>query len=63
MNPVREGGPDRSGVVCTVVAYAVVGLSTLVASRAHRRILVFVLANAVLLLLAVIAVVAVSGAT
>ena len=38
-----------------------VGLSTLVASRAHRRILVFVLANAVLLLLAVIAGVVVFG--
>lgn len=49
------------GIVYTVLAYAVVGLSTLVASRAHRRILMFVLANAVLLLLAVIAGVVVLG--
>lgn len=49
------------GIVYTVLAYAVVGLSTLVASRTHRRILTFVLANAVLLLLAVIAGVVVFG--
>ena len=49
------------GIVYTVLAYAVVELSTLIASRAHRRILMFVLANAVLLLLAVIAGVVVFG--
>ena len=43
------------GIVYTVLAYVVVGVSTLVVSRARRRILVFVVANAVLLLLAVIA--------
>lgn len=49
------------GIVYTVLAYAVVGLSMLATSRAHRRIPMFVLANAVLLLLAVVAGVVVFG--
>lgn len=49
------------GIVYTVLAYVVVGVSTLVASRARRRILVFVVANAVLVLLAVITGVVVFG--
>lgn len=59
--PLLIVGGTVVGIVYTVVAYVVVGLSTLVASRAHRRILVFVLANAVLLLLGVIAGVVVFG--
>jgi hypothetical protein len=50
-----------AGIGYTVVAYAVVGLSTLVASRTHRRTLTFVLANVVLLLLALVACVVVLG--
>jgi hypothetical protein len=50
-----------AGIGYTVVAYVVVGLSTLVASRTHHRILTFVLANAVLLLVALVACVVVLG--
>lgn len=50
-----------AGIGFTVLAYVVVGASTLVASRARRRTLVFIVANAVLLLLAVAAGVVVLG--
>lgn len=41
------------GLIYTALAYAAVGLSTLVASRASRRTLLFVLTDTVLLLPAV----------
>lgn len=49
------------GIGYSALAYVVVGVSALVASRAGRRTLMFLLTNAVLLLLAVITGVVVQG--
>lgn len=49
------------GIGYSLLAYVVVGLSTLVASRARRSIVMFVLTNAALLILAVITGVVVLG--